>query len=319
MKRSVLNIDCYGHRTAKSLDVTCEQTQLRFRFEDGKSEAMRYHLGLFLDYFATTGRSYLRYPKRLRIAVLSEPNTSVPFFEDVNLCNRFAMVLTHDARLLERGFPYRELVFGTNWLGDDSLERRDYNKIRLVSMIGAHHQNPVAGHVLRNEVIARLANRSGVDRFGKGVKWIDSKMDGLADYAFSIAMENCSRDAYFSEKIIDCLLTETVPIYYGCDGIHRYFDKRGLISFQSVDELESILDSLSWQRYEQMRPFVLQNRDRAISQKWATRPQLYERIAAEILDHYGCLNRHASPTLFRIAQDVRHRMRRVSRSPRDRK
>ena len=172
-------------------------------------------------------------------------------------------------------------------------------------MIAAWHADPKAGHVLRNAVIEKLVPRTDVDCFGKGVRWIDSKLDGLASYAFSIAIENCNRDFYFSEKIIDCLLTDTVPIYCGCPSIDRYFDPRGMIRFETLPQLEAVLDDLTWDLYKEMLPFVRINRERAIRQKWATRSQMFERVAHLAYEHFGELRRFARPTLFRYAQNAR--------------
>ena len=303
-------VDCYGHASSVSLTVTHQDKRVHFAFDDTKNTKRNFHIGLFVDYCTTTGRNYLRYPRTRRIALLSEPNSSIAYVEKPDLCKRFPLILTHDARLLERGAPYVEFPFGTSFISFVLESPPSLRKSKLVSMIGAPHPQSLGGHALRNQVIDSLIPRADVDCFGKGVKWIDSKLDGLADYGFSIAMENHSRNYYFSEKIIDCFLTETVPIYWGCPGITRYFDVRGMLLFDALPQLESILDSLTWEKYAQMLPFVQSNRRRAISERWATRPQMFERVAAYSLEHCGPLNSHARPTLFRFAQSVRGSFRR---------
>ncbi len=277
---------------------------MQFRFADQKSAGLRGHVGLYVDYTATIGRDYLRYPRSRRVALLCEPNSSLPFVEHPDLSARFTLILTHDVRLLERGLPFVEMPFGTSFIEGILNESRIFAKSKLVSMIGAPHPNPRAGHVLRNEVIEALASRSDVDRFGKGVKWIDSKLDGLADYAFSIAMENCSRDFYFTEKIIDCLVTETVPIYCGCRGIDRYFDRRGMLIFETLPELLQILDQLSWSKYAEMLPYVQLNLERAMTAGWVTRPQLFERVGNEVLKSLGPIKKSARVPVFRRVQDI---------------
>ena len=34
---------------------------------------------------------------------------------------------------------------------------------------------------------------------------------------------------YFTEKLLDCFLTRTVPVYWGCPDIYEYFDLDGII------------------------------------------------------------------------------------------
>jgi hypothetical protein len=299
-----ITIDCYGHSSSTSLDVVCSGVPVQFKFADQKSVGLRGHAGLYVDYTATIGRDYLRYPRSRRVALLCEPNASIPFVDHPELSERFALVMTHDTRLLQRGLPFVEVPFGTSFLEGILDEARVFSKSKLISMIGAPHPNPKAGHILRNEVIEVLASRSDVDRFGKGVKWIDSKLDGLADYAFSIAMENCSRDFYFTEKIIDCLVTNTVPIYCGCRGIDRYFDPRGLLIFETLSELLQILDNLSWSKYVEMLPYVQKNREKAIDAGWATRSQLFERVGNEVLKSLGPFKKRSEVPVFRRVQDI---------------
>lgn len=52
-----------------------------------------------------------------------------------------------------------------------------------------------------------------------------TKFDGLYDYKYSIALENCKKDNYITEKFTDCILCGTIPIYYGADNVGDYFPK----------------------------------------------------------------------------------------------
>ena len=45
------------------------------------------------------------------------------------------------------------------------------------------------------------------------------------DYLFTIAIENTSHDYYFTEKIINPLINNTVPLYWGCKRVEEYFPK----------------------------------------------------------------------------------------------
>jgi hypothetical protein len=62
-------------------------------------------------------------------------------------------------------------------------------------------------------------------------------------YQFSIVMENTKETNYFSEKLLDCLLTKTIPIYYGCPNIQDFFDTIGWICLESntPDEIQKEL------------------------------------------------------------------------------
>ena len=58
---------------------------------------------------------------------------------------------------------------------------------------------------------------------------------------FSIAMENCEVPGYFTEKVLDCFATGTIPIYLGDPTIGEHFNMDGVIwlsdEFDVSDEI----------------------------------------------------------------------------------
>jgi hypothetical protein len=117
-----------------------------------------------------------------------------------------------------------------------------------------------------------------VDCFGRGHREVRSKNEGLDPYAFSIAIENGRRDAYFTEKLIDCLVTGTVPLYWGFPSVGTLFDARGILPFTTAAELDEVLAGLSFDLYRRMLPFVEENRRRVQSLELDT-PGLWRRAA----------------------------------------
>lgn len=85
----------------------------------------------------------------------------------------------------------------------------------------------------------------------------------LYDSMFNIAIENTAQEDYFSEKIIDCFMTETIPVYIGCPNIADYFDTRGVIIVSSLDQLIKTVNTLTPQIYLEMKPYILENKNRA--------------------------------------------------------
>jgi hypothetical protein len=105
----------------------------------------------------------------------------------------------------------------------------------------------------RNKLVSMIskstASRS-IDFFGKSLDKIigkdlhmgeldfpnsNCKEDALFDYTYSIAIENSKQDCYFSEKLIDCFLTWTMPIYWGCPNLDDYFPSEAFIAFDEHD------------------------------------------------------------------------------------
>ena len=85
----------------------------------------------------------------------------------------------------------------------------------------------------RNKIARKYKNK--VDLFGEGRNFIKKKEEGLLDYCFSIVVENDFTDNYFSEKILDCFATKTVPIYIGSKNIKNFFDMGGIIFYENFN------------------------------------------------------------------------------------
>jgi GT2 family glycosyltransferase/glycosyltransferase involved in cell wall biosynthesis len=72
------------------------------------------------------------------------------------------------------------------------------------------------------------------------------KYAGLINYEYSIAIENSTHKNYFTEKIIDCFLTLTKPIYWGCQNINEYFPSESFtqLDINQPDALSYILEEI---------------------------------------------------------------------------
>jgi hypothetical protein len=83
-----------------------------------------------------------------------------------------------------------------------------------------------------------------VDIYGRGINPIDNKEDGLCDYMFSVVIENGVYESYYTEKILDCFATGTIPVYLGSPDIGEHFNKDGIIDLsEEFDVSEEIYQS----------------------------------------------------------------------------
>ena len=73
---------------------------------------------------------------------------------------------------------------------------------------------------------------------------IENKTDGLSRYRRSIAIENCCNEGYSTEKLIDCFMTDTQPIYLGDEGVFDIFGNAmvRLDMRNTVEQLRALQD-----------------------------------------------------------------------------
>jgi len=79
-----------------------------------------------------------------------------------------------------------------------------------------------------------------IDLFGRGINEINDKWDGLSDYKYALAIENSQSVDYWTEKLSDCYLSYTMPIYCGAPNISNYFPKESLIIIDITKPNEAI-------------------------------------------------------------------------------
>lgn len=175
---------------------------------------------------------------------------------------QFNKVFTFKRSLLDSDpVRFKFVPGGSCW-----IKEKDWGlhpKTKLVSMITSN-KNFTSGHHLRHRIVQRL--RSKIDLYGRGFNDIPDKIEGLKDYMFSFAIENTKEDYYFTEKLIDCFMTGTVPIYYGCPSIAQFFNPNGIIQIDNLAEAETMLNSLTPDMYQKMLPAIRDNYERCIRQ-----------------------------------------------------
>ena len=93
-----------------------------------------------------------------------------------------------------------------------------------------------------------------VDHFGRGVRPLPRKWEALAPYRFALAIENSVGQYLWSEKVADCFLAWTIPLYFGCTNLEEYFPGDSFIRIDAEKPsavratLEELLDSNEWER-----------------------------------------------------------------------
>lgn len=128
----------------------------------------------------------------------------------------------------------------------------------------------------RCDLSTKLSQNPNIDVYGYhwepngkniiGEIW--NKRIGLNEYKFSLCSENTIQKNYVSEKFWDAVLTETVPVYLGCNNIHDYIPEDLFINLTPyshdmdlmVQKVNEIVDNHE-ELYNIYRPKVLELKD----------------------------------------------------------
>lgn len=155
-----------------------------------------------------------------------------PYIDALEYQAFFGTVLTHDERYLHNE-KWEFAPFGGSWIRFNQWGIHE--KTKNISII-ASPKKTTPGHQLRHQIIDDFGIYID-DIYGAEYNPIDSKLWALAPYRYSIVVESCRQNFYFTEKLIDCLAVGAVPIYWGCPDIGNFFNMDGILSFETIDEL----------------------------------------------------------------------------------
>lgn len=180
------------------------------------------------------------------------------------LLNYFPYIMTwndelvDNQRIFKRNIPY----YFENQMGNIPFEKR-----KLLTCISGnkHSDHPDELYSEREKLITFLEH-DWLDKFDfYGSGWnkgthpayggrIENKAEIYHKYRFAIAFENMKNvKGYISEKILDCITSGIVPVYWGAENITEYIPEDCFIDyrkFSNVGELVRFLDGMDEKEYQ---------------------------------------------------------------------
>ena len=178
------------------------------------------------------------------------------------VAQRFRYVLTHSTRLLERVANARFVAHGGSMISQH--QQPIIEKTARCGII-ASDKNSTAGHRLRHRIIEdAVAAGTQLTTLGRGYEALERKEDGHLPFCFSVVIENCREPGYFTEKLIDSFLCNSVPIYWGAPDIEHFFDPRGMVICRSQAELINAVRSLKESDFASFDSALAHNRSVAL-------------------------------------------------------
>lgn len=186
--------------------------------------------------------------------------------------DNFKYIFVQDSSLLKYHPKIKWAPASFIWIDEPMI----YPKNKLVSMISSK-KRMCEEHHKRLEMVDIMLNTGMVDVYGQGIRYVEKKEMALCDYMFSIAMENARYAGNFTEKIMDCFATGTIPIYSGDPTIDRFFNPDGIINLKDDFHPSQLSEELYYEKMDAIKENLEIVKQFASIQDW-----VYEKYLKEI-------------------------------------
>lgn len=232
----------------------------------------------------------------LKVAVICEPDEligSTAVFKE--WADKFDIILTWDEELLKLPNAKRFLQpYSAHWI--DILNYNKWDKeFNVSTVVGG--KNETIGHRMRHELYSRQSEISVPKKFfissaipirnTFNSPYLGKSKEPMFDSMFHICIENVGRRKNaITEKLIDTIVTGTVPIHWGCTNLHEFFDIRGIIVARDVEDIIQTCNQLTPELYYSMKPYIENNKKNALKY-FDIRVNVIKEVKLLLKERYG--------------------------------
>jgi hypothetical protein len=235
-------------------------------FEEKLSHLNHIDFSLFVECMPQTQEEL----SPINILAIYEPNEYFGL-HDWAIVNKdlFNIILTWDDKVLNNCDNALFTPFGHSWLKPDQYEVNHSKSLQVSHLCGNLLKS--YGHQMRHELMAReneikiptnfyqtIGDRHNIEDARKGKETV------FKNSMFGAVIENFSHRGFFTEKILDCFLLKTIPIYWGCTNINEFFNKEGLIEFGNIDDFIYLSNILTEEYYNSKKDAIEENYQKAL-------------------------------------------------------
>lgn len=191
----------------------------------------------------------------------SKEITRLLYYSGINsLLKNYDLIFTHYSEILHSFKNSRWIPGGGIWLKRN--EWGIHEKSKVCSIVSSDKEMCQL-HLYRRILTQFLSDNKVCDCFGthfgpdKNIPIFDS----LKDYAFSIIIENAFDELFFTEKLLNCFVSGTIPVYVGSKNIDTVFDSEGIIHIEDLrpESVSEIVKELSLEEYHKRIEAVKRN------------------------------------------------------------
>jgi hypothetical protein len=223
--------------------------EIQFTFEDNYD-----YLFIFNHY-----KNKIKVDKRHVFGFIIDPpffmNT---FYQDTSkMCNLVYTCCNKKYYKDNDNFVSAPSVMFSHLIGKADFYRnnQNFNKAKKLSICVSVSKTPGKSPMydFRRELVAKILESDlNCDIFGRG--WTipdprykgspDNKAEALLPYEYSIAVENAELDGYISEKLFDCFVCNTVPIYYGTSTVNTIYNPKSFLPLPYTNDISRLIEWL---------------------------------------------------------------------------
>jgi len=175
-----------------------------------------------------------------QVMLLIEPRPIQPNVYEyaLQVADQYEYVFTHDSQLLAVLDNAKPILWGGVWCRCENPEKN-----KLISMTSSDKEMCEL-HKERKRIARKYKDKIDVYGTIDGGEFVDP-IDTLKNYKYSVVIENHIDNLWFTEKLLNCFATKTIPIYYGARDISEYFNEYGMFICNSLKQLETMIDVIT--------------------------------------------------------------------------
>lgn len=232
----------------------------------------------------------------------------------INSHTFYDLILAWNQRVLD-GCPNNatKFIFGTCRWATNPIDACDMSQKKFSVSYLTSSKTMCAGHYFRHEIYKRLPANIGqlevikyMSSAGGGMPeaqpQLECKRPLLYPFQYSIVMENGRRQNWITEKLIDCLVSRTIPIYWGAPNVDEFFDADGILPFETYEDLSNIMKGLTPEFYQSRLEAIEHNLHEAMKYT-----DIHARVDEEIRRRLSNDNLGATINQ-RLGKEVRQRL-----------
>jgi alpha(1,3/1,4) fucosyltransferase len=200
-------------------------------------------------FYSVYGNSHLKFKNCVKILFTGE--NLVP---DFNLCDyamgyhylsfedrymRLPLYVYYQWHYAELKNSDLSLIKVSKFTDNDLVNRKFCNFV---------YSNNVNSNPIRDSFFHELSKYKRVDSGGRHLnnmgKPVPDKLNFIKDYKFSIAFENSSVPGYTTEKLLEPIITKSLPIYFGNPMVHLDFNTDSFVCVKDHTDFDRAIEEI---------------------------------------------------------------------------